>query len=115
VTRVSVTGTGAELPDGGQLYDLSTEGDEVVFDTFSPAVPSDTNNRTDVYLRDTDDGTTTRISVAAGGAQPDEFCTRPAISGDGKTVAFEAGAANLVPGDGNGARDVFVRDLRKVR
>jgi Tol biopolymer transport system component len=113
-TRVSVTGTGAELPQGGSLFDLSNEGDEVVFDTMSPAVPSDTNEKPDIYLRDTDDRTTTRISLGRGGAQPDGFNVRPVVSGDGKTVAWESGATNLVPGDRNGARDIYLRDLRKV-
>ena len=34
----------------------------------------------------------------------------PAISADGRFVAFNSDATNLVPGDTNGARDVFVRD-----
>ena len=36
----------------------------------------------------------------------------PSISADGRTVAFESTASDLVPGDSNGVDDVFVRDLR---
>ena len=55
-------------------------------------------------------GTTERVSVGAGGAQGDGSSFFPAISAGGRFVAFSSEASNLVPGDTNGARDVFVRD-----
>jgi Tol biopolymer transport system component len=55
---------------------------------------------------------TTRVSVATGGAQADAECRFSAVSADGRCVAFCSDAANLVPGDTNAARDVFVRDLQ---
>ena len=54
--------------------------------------------------------TTTRVSVGPGGLQANETSWVPAISADGRWVAFESGASNLVAGDTNGARDVFVHD-----
>ena len=57
-------------------------------------------------------GTTERVSVSSGGAQGNNnsFC-RAAISADGRFVAFDSDASNLVPGDTNAANDVFVRPL----
>lgn len=56
-------------------------------------------------------GVTTRASVDSAGAQANadsrEFIS---ISGDGRYVAFDSTATNLVAGDTNGVRDVFVRD-----
>lgn len=56
-------------------------------------------------------GSTAHASVSSGGddgAQDSDF---PSVSGDGRFVAFESDSPNLVPGDGNGTTDIFVRDL----
>ena len=57
-------------------------------------------------------GTTSRVSVSSTGAQAGGDSGAPSVSADGRYVAFTSDAANLVPGDTNGASDVFVRDLR---
>ena len=57
-------------------------------------------------------GLTTRVSTATGGGQGNGSSFVPAISADGRYVAFYSDASNLVSGDTNGARDVFVRDLQ---
>lgn len=56
-----------------------------------------------------------RISVAADGTQADGDSGYFSISADGRYVAFESDATNLVPGDSNGKRDVFVKDVRTGR
>src|SRR6266516_1899006 len=53
---------------------------------------------------------TTRVSVATGGGQANGNSIAPAISKDGRYVAFYSDASNLVAGDTNRARDVFVHD-----
>ena len=55
-------------------------------------------------------GDTTRVSVASSGAQGNHYSYDPSISADGRYVAFESLASNLVSGDTNGAWDVFVHD-----
>src|SRR5262245_2491166 len=55
--------------------------------------------------------TTTRVTVSNGGAQGDGTSGDPTISADGRYVACYSSATNLVPGDSNLVRDVFVRDL----
>jgi hypothetical protein len=56
-------------------------------------------------------GVTTRVSIATDGAQEDFYSSSvPAISADGRYVAFESYASNLVGGDTNGTRDTFVHD-----
>ncbi|MFJ9907533.1 hypothetical protein ACIRVK_32385 [Streptomyces sp. NPDC101152] len=56
-----------------------------------------------------------RVSVAADGTQGDGDSLAPSVSADGRYVAFESIATDLVPGDTNGRRDVFVKDLRTGR
>ena len=55
-------------------------------------------------------GLTSRVSVGPGGAQGNGFSASPALSADGRFVAFDSAATNLVPGDTNGSTDVFVHD-----
>lgn len=50
------------------------------------------------------------ISLARDGHQADGASFTPAISADGRYVAFTSSAANLVAGDTNGELDIFVRD-----
>ncbi len=57
-------------------------------------------------------GQTARISVPTDGGALDLPCEvdQPALSRDGRFVAFACAASNLVPGDSNGQSDIFVRD-----
>ena len=50
-----------------------------------------------------------RVSVDSAGNQGNNTSLEPAISADGRFVAFTSDADNLVPGDTNGQSDVFVR------
>jgi hypothetical protein len=70
-----------------------------------------------IFLRDTCTGapagcnpTTILVSVGLDGADPNGASGSPAISADGRLVAFASEASNLVAGDTNGVADVFVRD-----
>lgn len=92
---------------------ISTGGRYVVFTSgASDLVANDTNGVEDVFVRDLVTGTTERVSVSSQGKQGDRE-SKPwpsAISADGRFVAFNSSATNLVPGDTNGAEDVFVHD-----
>ncbi len=88
---------------------VSADGRYVVFRSYaSNLVPADDNNAPDVFLRDRNTGTTTRVSVGPAGVEADDASDTPAISPDGGTVAFASAATNLVSGDTNGSWDVFV-------
>ncbi|HME72280.1 MAG TPA: hypothetical protein VKM54_20800, partial [Myxococcota bacterium] len=88
---------------------ISANGRYVAFISFaSNLVPGDTNGVPDVFVRDRQIGTTRRITVDGSGNQGNNASDSPSISADGSIVAFESLASNLVPGDTNGAYDVFV-------
>jgi Tol biopolymer transport system component len=72
-------------------------------------VPGDTNAAADVFVRDRQTGTTTRVSKNTTGGQAANPSYSPSISSDGRYVAFDS-STDLVPGDTNGMRDIFVRD-----
>ena len=105
--------------DGGPIYSdirwapsISADGRRVAFTSWaSNLVPGDENQRADVFVRDWASGTTTLASVSGSGGQANEDSYAVALSGDGRRVAFESTATNLAPGDDDGAKGVFLRDL----
>jgi Tol biopolymer transport system component len=72
-------------------------------------VSVDSNGVDDIFLHDRNWGTTTRISVATGGAEANGASGTPSISGSGERVAFESTATNLVAGYGP-AQQIYVHD-----
>jgi Tol biopolymer transport system component len=111
--RVSVSSSGAQADGNSGFAAISGDGRFVAFSSAATnLVPGDTNNHWDVFVRDRLTGNTERINLSTAGAQGDgdSLYPAPAISADGRFVAFSSAATNLVPGDTNGLRDVFVRD-----
>jgi Tol biopolymer transport system component len=101
---------GAGSPSFGPA--ISADGRYVAFWSANAFTPSDTNQRADVYVCDAWSGLIELASVATDGTLGNNLSVKPAISGDGRYVAFESAASNLVPDDTNGRSDVFVRDMR---
>jgi Tol biopolymer transport system component len=112
VSRVSVSSDG--LQGDRDSYDpaISADGRYVAFASFATTlIQDDTNNELDVFVHEVSTGLTTPVSVASSGTQGDAPSLAPAISGDGRLVAFESDAGTLVPDDRNGTEDVFVHDV----
>jgi Tol biopolymer transport system component len=112
-TLVSIATSGLISSPDGASYDsaLSGDGTHIVFtSTSNNLVTGDTNGKADVFELDLTTNVLTRVSVATGGGQLDGNSALPAVSEDGRYVAFSSDATNAVTGDTNGARDVFVRD-----
>lgn len=112
VTRVSISSSGTEANEGSGGAAISGDGRYVAFvSDASNLVANDTNNTTDVFVRDRQLGTTIRISVSSSGEQANDLSDYPlAISSDGRFVAFNSDANNLTANDTNEATDVFVHD-----
>ncbi|MBC7905749.1 MAG: PD40 domain-containing protein [Rhodospirillaceae bacterium] len=92
---------------------FSSNGRYIVFDSSdSNLVPGDTNGVRDVFVKDLQTGAITRVSTAADGSQGDAHSESPFISADGRFVAFESHATNLVSGPRNSLTDIFVKDLQ---
>jgi hypothetical protein len=109
--RVSVDSAGAQANADCWDQAISGDGRYVAFRSAATnLVLGDTNLSADIFLRDTQAGTTTRVSVDSNGLQGLGDSYAPALSSDGRYVAFESVAPNLVVGDANAASDVFVRD-----
>jgi Tol biopolymer transport system component len=110
-TRVSLASDGTQGNQNFWAPSLSADGLHVAFTSYADnLVSEDTNGSSDVFVHDRQTGVTTRISLASDGTQGNENSWDPSVSADGRFVAFESSASNLVSGDTNGARDIFVRD-----
>jgi Tol biopolymer transport system component len=111
-TRVSENTMGDES-DGFSLDpSISANGQYVAFlSDATDLVAGDTNGKVDIFVHDRQTGETTRVSVDSGGAEGDDISTGPSISSDGRYVAFESIAADLVAPATNGNVHIFVRDL----
>jgi cysteine-rich repeat protein len=109
--RVSVASGGGQGNGDSSVAAIVADGTLVAFESLSTnLVPGDGNGVGDVFVRDLGAGVTTRVSVASDGTEANARSTRPVVSPDGRWVAFESTASNLVAGDSNGASDVFVHD-----
>ncbi|OGO57499.1 MAG: hypothetical protein A2V85_17110 [Chloroflexi bacterium RBG_16_72_14] len=95
------------ISDNGNLVAFVSDGGDAI-------VNEDTGPGTQVYVRDIAAGVTQRASGAPGGGpgggRADGPAEAPSISGDGRFVAFDSAATNLVAGDDNRVSDVFRRD-----
>jgi len=114
VSAATGGGSGLGGPSGQFAVALSGDGRHVAFESAATnLVPGDTNGLADVFVVDRLTRTTTRVSVATGGNEATGGASGlggVAMSGDGRYVAFESAATNLVPGDTNGLSDIFVHD-----
>ena len=126
-TRISVAADGDEAdaheldrPTRRNLFMsrpfLSADGRFAAFTSLaSNLVPDDRNGVSDVFVHDLLTGATIRVSVSGGGEEANAASVVSGISADGSVVAFTSLADNLVTGDTNGRRDVFVARLRLPR
>lgn len=122
-TRVSVDSAGKQSNNHSRHAAISDDGMYIAFQsTASSLVAGDTNGVRDVFVHNRITGVTSRVSVANSGGQSNgvsgegwgadlSWASRPAISADGRYIAFQSDATNLVSGDTNAAGDVFVRDV----
>ena len=113
LVSVNSAGTGSGNGDSADPV-ISADGRYVAFDGFATnlvnGLPISGNN---VYVRDLVAGTTTLVSVnQAGTGSGNNGSASPVLTPDGRYVAFQSFASNLVAGDTNNTQDVFVRDLQ---
>jgi Tol biopolymer transport system component len=110
--RVSVNSGGTQGNADSHVPSISGDGSSVAFmSSATNLVPGDTNAISDTFVRDRATGRTRRVSVSSSEVQGDGFSGDPKISTDGKVVAYDSLATNLVNGDTNATWDVFVRIL----
>ena len=112
INRVSTSSVGGQANGDSFLPAISSDGRYVTFESnANNLVARDTNGNYDIFRKDLATGATTRVSTSSGGTQANNASLDPSISGNGRLVAFDSYATNLLPGDTNGARDIFLKDV----
>jgi Tol biopolymer transport system component len=110
-SKASLRTDGGEVPHGSGWSVISDDGRYVAFESMAYLLlPSDPDWIDHIYLRDRVARTVSRVSVSSAGVRANAWSRDPAISADGRYVAFASDATNLVVGDTNDRRDVFVHD-----
>ena len=109
--RVSLASNESQADNRSKTPSISADGRYVAFASDAAnLVAKDINGVTDIFVRDLRKGTTTRLSVSNIGIEGNQASTWPFISADGRYVAFNSDADNLVDNDMNGFGDVFLHD-----
>ncbi len=103
---------------GGQANGLSFapsfshDGTMVVFASYGTnLVTGDLNTFPDIFVKNLVTGAVYSISNDSEGVQANGFSGSPVFSADDSQIIFSSDASNLVAGDTNGARDIFVKDI----
>ncbi|MEW6554176.1 MAG: DUF5719 family protein [Actinomycetota bacterium] len=114
IVRCSTDAANGEGNNASYGSSISADGRYVAFESNSTdLVLPNANTFSDIYRKDVQTGAIVRCSTSSGGAEGDNGGSSYAmISADGKFVAFESDATNLVGGDGNNTRDVFRKNLQ---
>lgn len=106
--RISVSSAGKQGNLNTRFSALSADARFAAFSSYaSNLVADDKNGKSDIFLRDLRSGKTTRLSIAADGAEGDGDSFTTKISADGRYLVFNSAATNLVAGDSNNAVDLF--------
>lgn len=109
--RVSVTSREAQTQGNSSAPAISASGRFIAFQSVAEnLVGTDDNGVSDVFVRDRKTDKTRRVSISSQEVQGTGASSVPSISPNGRFIAFESVAEDLVANDDNGVSDVFVRD-----
>jgi Tol biopolymer transport system component len=111
-TLISVDPGGAQGNGDSEMPSISADGRYVAFESRASNLVTISTSDRQIFVRDLQANKTTLVSVDSSGNQGNDRSFHPSISSDGRYVAFDSFANNLVTGDVNGHRDVFIRDLQ---
>jgi WD40 repeat protein len=110
VVLVSAAVGGGPAHGDSLAASVDADGGEVAFQSNADDLaPGLTRTLRNVFVRRIAAGTTTVVSTNRCGGLSDGYSRYPSISGDGREVAFDSHARNLVAGDTAGEGNVFVR------
>jgi Tol biopolymer transport system component len=111
IERISRSSSGGEGNNFSFNHEISADGRYVTYSSVATnLVSNDTNRKQDIFLYDRQTQTTERLSASTAGIEGNGESSKSAISGDGRAIAFQSSAYNLVKGDSNARTDAFVFD-----
>jgi hypothetical protein len=109
--RISLHSGGSQANGESSYSNISDNGRFITFKSSATnLVGNDQNNKWDVFIHDIDTGVTERVSISSNGSEGNDYSYRSSVSQDGRYVAFDSNASNLVNADANNVSDIFLRD-----
>jgi hypothetical protein len=112
LASVNNSGNGQGGNDDSDNMSISKDGRYIAFTSWaSNLVPGDTNSKNDVFVRDLQNNTTTRVSVSSSGVQANNNSQHPHMSPGGRYVVFASQATNLIDSSTQSRLHVYVHDL----
>lgn len=112
IVRASTGSGGEQAANLSSAAAISADAGYVAFRSLANNLVAGDTGAADVFVKDLLTGALERVSTSSNGAQADGSSESPAISADGRFVAFQSTATNLVAGDTGGRCDIFVKDRR---
>ena len=113
ITLVSKNSSGEQGNEYSEAWSISADGRYVAFDGIASNLDSRCDNgHWHVYVHDKQLGKTRCVSISSAGVQGNDDSFLPTLSGDGRYVAFQSYASNLVEDDTNGNEDIFIHDIQ---
>ncbi|MET0929111.1 MAG: hypothetical protein ABWX74_06305, partial [Aeromicrobium sp.] len=110
-TKISLAVDGGDADGGSGSADISADNRYIVFESDATnLVAGDTNGKSDIFSWDRQTGLTIKVTSAVGGGASNGYASGAAISADGRFVAFNSSASNLVAGDVSSFNAVYVWD-----
>lgn len=110
IERVDLAPSRREVALGASTPTISADGALVAFASRAPdLVAGDSNNASDIFVRDVANELTWRWSLTPAADQADLDSTDPAMTADASTIAFASSATNLDTADDNAVQDIYVR------
>lgn len=112
-TLISVSSSGVQANADSTQTSISYNGRYVPFVTSANLTSNASGSNYKVYVRDTQLGTTTLVSSSSSGVMANSSSTDPVVSADGRYIAFDSSATNLISGvnPGPSASEVYVKDM----
>ncbi|MBM6583382.1 PD40 domain-containing protein [Microvirga sp. BT689] len=111
ITCLSTRADGTQANQESRFAQFSSDGRYVLFHSdASNLVDGDTNDSSDIFLKDLSTGQVTRVSTKADGTQSNNSSSYAQFSADGRYVLFESDASDLVAGDTNNRKDIFLKN-----
>jgi Ca2+-binding RTX toxin-like protein len=113
IQQINLTESGqATYADGfSWAAHFTPDSQSVIFSGWDNLLPADTNQNTDIYLRNLSTGQLTLLSTNAQGQPSNQNSWGEYLSADGRTLFFSSNASNLVANDTNDTSDVFAKTL----
>lgn len=112
ISRVSLSANAGEANGSSFGGKFTSDATRVVFDSAaSNLLAADNNQVRDVFIKDLISGGVVQVSTASNGAQANGASYAADVNANGSKVVFESDATNLVAGDTNSKKDIFVKDF----